>query len=106
MPSVVIRRQIAQILEAELNDVIEIREWQFVWWVHVKGQRPTMVSKAKVKKVHTLTAPGIVVDFELTVWGMRIAYQDKKQTQYENTTVIVARRRWKTLQSKGFRQAA
>lgn len=36
---------IARILHIKPAQIVEYRVWAFVVWVHVKGQRPTMLSK-------------------------------------------------------------
>jgi hypothetical protein len=103
------KSQIATILEVEASDIIEIREWVWVYWVHVSGQRPTMVSKKLVKSVpatYTLITYGIRAEFQILPHCAKIAYIDSRKTLYETTTHTIARKRWKTLQSKGFRQAA
>lgn len=34
--------------------LLNVREWAFVYWVHVKGQRPTMLSKKIVDRYSEL----------------------------------------------------
>ncbi len=34
--------------------LLEVREWAFVYWVHVEGQRPTMISKKIVDRYSEL----------------------------------------------------
>jgi hypothetical protein len=101
--------QIAQILNVTPADILEIREWAWVYWVHVSGKRPTMVSKQAMiaaPKVYTLITYGIRAEFEILPHCAKIAYTDSQQTQYEVTTITIARRRWMTLKSRGFMQAA
>lgn len=109
MQSVTTRNQIAKLLEIEATEIVEIREWAWVYWVQVAGRRPTMISKKAVQsapKVHRLVTFGIVAEFEVLPHCVRIAYMDSRKTQYEVTTLPVARRRWRTLQQRGFMQAA
>lgn len=101
--------QIAQILNVAPADILEIREWAWVYWVHVSGKRPTMISKkaiAPAVKIYTLITYGIRADFEILPHCAKIAYTDARRTQYEVTTHTIARRRWRSLQSRGFMQAA
>lgn len=34
--------------------LLEVREWTFVYWIHVQGQRPTMLSKKIVDRYSAL----------------------------------------------------
>lgn len=101
--------QIAQLLNVAPADILEIREWAWVYWVHVSGKRPTMVSKRAVTtapKVYTLITYGIRAEFEVLPHCVKIAYIDSRRAQYEVTTHTIARKRWQSLKTRGFMQAA
>lgn len=100
--------QIAQILNVAPADILEIREWAWVYWVHVSGKRPTMISKKAViaNRTYTLITYGIRAEFVILPHCAKIAYIDSRQTQYEVCTHTTARKRWMSLKSRGFMQAA
>lgn len=43
------KAQIAQFLNVQESQILEIKEWAFVFWVKISGRRPTFVSKKVVK---------------------------------------------------------
>jgi hypothetical protein len=43
------KSQVAQILNVEESQILEIHAWAFVYWVKIAGRRPTLVSIKKVE---------------------------------------------------------
>jgi len=41
------------------NEIVKVREWAYTYWVHVRGQRPTLLSKKLVDR-HAYLKRGIV----------------------------------------------
>ena len=72
---------IARQLNCESNEVLEVREWVYVYWVRVVGRRPTMVSKTKVSKVLCATQ---------VEPGDRILYRDGDKVYQGKVEAIVS----------------
>lgn len=64
--------QIAKALNVQENQIIEVREWVFVFWVKVANRRPTLVSKKVVKMSLIDNPPSLEGSEKQIVWANEI----------------------------------